>query len=96
MLRYCSICEYNDNCVYTSMPPVYKCTIDGEFHYDDICTINFKPEIVAHWIKDEFEWVCSNCKEAYSFYDEAALPWFKYCPMCGAKVVEEKAVDKNE
>lgn len=32
-MNTCANCEHNDGCVYTSYPPMYKCTITGNFHY---------------------------------------------------------------
>ena len=33
--RSCSICNKNDGQCYTSNPPQYRCTLDGEFHTAD-------------------------------------------------------------
>lgn len=29
---FCSGCPFNDGMIYTSNPPVYKCTRDGKWH----------------------------------------------------------------
>lgn len=39
----CGECNYTDGLVYTSNPPQVKCTITGEFHYnDDVCNCEFR------------------------------------------------------
>lgn len=59
--KSCSICNKNDGLCYTSNPPKYRCTSDGEFHTADYCcdrfddtsvTKTFKTEIITD---DEYE-----------------------------------------
>ena len=40
--RSCATCSLNDGVVYTSNPPCYKCTIDGQFYYCDHSCDNYK------------------------------------------------------
>lgn len=41
MMRICGNCDFNDGCTYTSLPPKYKCTLTGKFHFGDaLCDVN--------------------------------------------------------
>ncbi len=89
MAKTCFMCEYNDGCVYTSIPPQYKCSIDNEFHFGDYkCDKEFVPVKHGHWITYEDEgWTiyeCSNCGKESPSADTY------YCPLCGAKMDEDK------
>lgn len=45
-MRICGNCEYNDGFVYTSLPPMMKCTITKEFHRNDhACELEFVPVV---------------------------------------------------
>lgn len=52
---FCGSCPLNDGVVYTSDPPMYRCTVDGKYHFgNERCTYkdcDFMPVIR-----------CKNCK----------------------------------
>ncbi len=90
----CAYCKYTDGVVYTSMPPKYKCTITGEYHFaNDDCDVEFAPVKHGRWIghdigsgersidKDE----CSECGARFYQIAETGCVW-KHCPNCGAKM----------
>ena len=105
-MRYCAYCEYNDGCVYTSLPPQYKCTITGEFHLgDDPCSVDFAPVKHGRWIAmsdaDGVYWACSECGEdipRVSHYNPQfdlfprleSIDKTNYCPNCGARMYTER------
>lgn len=101
-MRTCGNCEYNDGCVYTSLPPKFKCTITGKFHFGiKPCSVEFAPVRHGRWVVDpEGMLHCSNCKEiptnrivvnADLIYDMTPIKEkMKYCPKCGAKMGEEE------
>lgn len=49
----------------------------------------------GHWIRidDRDYWMCSCCKEenayAYALNDDSLILQDKYCPVCGAEMIEE-------
>ena len=89
----CAYCKYNDQMVYTSDPPKYRCAVTGEYHLAlDDCNVEFEPVKHGRWIlrrvyEDEygngqFNYVCSECgAPAYEFSQP-------YCHKCGARMDE--------
>lgn len=88
----CQFCEHTDGCEYTSLPPQIKCTITGEFHFKDHeCDIEFVPLKTGKWMFEEYpdgyySSICSNC--GLHSPEEAFLQNWKYCPNCGARMIE--------
>lgn len=86
----CGFCKYNDGCTYTSLPPRFKCTITGEFHFgNDNCNVDFKPVRHGKWLRMEDYFKCSVCGDVYQTmteYDIFPNVDFIYCPNCGAKM----------
>lgn len=82
----CAYCQYNDGAVYTSIPPQYKCTITGKFHFDtDDCDVEFKPVKHGYWIKHNHYVECPLCYRTWnSDYNDTYA--FSYCPSCGARM----------
>lgn len=77
----CAYCKYTDEMIYTSIPPQYKCTITGKFHFGaDECDVEFKPVKHGRWIIRNERWHCSEC-DMQGFK-------FPYCPFCGADMRE--------
>lgn len=62
---------------------------------DEMPTIEAKPVVHAHWMKDKFgESYCSKCY-VYAVIDEDGRERkSKYCPCCGAQMDEEVSDDK--
>ena len=89
----CAFCQFNDGCVYTSIPPQYRCTIDNEFHFGDYeCDKEFAPVKHGHWeyhVRHQRDCVasCSVCKKRTTFFFKNGT---EYCPFCGAKMDEEE------
>lgn len=82
--KTCGSCEHTDGLTYTTYPSQVKCTITGEYHFqNDICNIEFKPVKCGCWQWDGFvydmPWQCSECG-VFSEYESS------YCPNCGAKM----------
>lgn len=91
MNKICGQCEYTDGLTYTSLPSKVKCTITGEYHFqNDICNIEFKPTIKAKWIiKPDFMMdvsnQCSACGKEFILLDgTSAIGDYHFCPNCGA------------
>ena len=86
-MRTCGNCEYNDGCVYTSLPPRFKCTITGEFHFGNKpCSVDFVPVKHGRWKYISFLTVeCSECKT--QIHD---LEYSNFCPNCGADMRERE------
>lgn len=58
-MRVCGNCDYNDGCTYTSLPPQYKCTLTGEFHFgNEPCDVDFVPVIRCKDCKHRKTYVC--------------------------------------
>ena len=87
----CANCEHNDGMVYTSNPPMYKCTITGEYYHGfHECEVEFVPVKRGRWIIDrefgndvmsnEQMVICSECGKG--------IFWGKqnYCPNCGSRM----------
>lgn len=94
-MRYCAYCEYNDGCVYTSLPPQYKCTVTGEFHLGDhTCSVEFAPVKHGRWIeiKDDVFASTYKCSECGSepFIEDGKWALTDYCPHCGARMYTER------
>lgn len=74
-----------DNCVIdkVTMPYVPVCRIENAPH------VTLKPK-TGHWIDNEFGSKCSCCG-IHTHLDKFDRPMkFKYCSMCGAKMVESQ------
>lgn len=86
MKMICANCEHNDGNVYTSNPPMYKCTITGEFYHGfHECEVEFAPVKHGRWIPLEKEiglYECSICGH------KILRAECNYCPNCGAKMDE--------
>lgn len=84
----CGSCSFNDGTYYTSYPPKYRCTFDGEY-YDGMhhCHLDLKPVRHGHWIYNKaLPDTCSVCgfhcgSHDYDYED-------RYCSHCGAKMDE--------
>lgn len=96
----CAYCKYNDQMVYTSNPPKYRCAVTGEYHLAlGDCNVEFEPVKHGRWIKlnrtdihksdgDWARYVCSNCGSLLNvpFFDGVpANVYYPYCH-CGAKM----------
>lgn len=88
----CEFCQYNDGCVYTSMPPRYRCTIDNEFHFGDYeCDKEFVPVKHGQWIYlYSGNYKCSECGSWWICDETPIQSGMLYCPNCGARMEEEK------
>ena len=87
MKKICANYEHNDGNVYTSVPPMYKCTITGEFYHGfHECEVEFAPVKHGRWEPYLNEGLIVKCSVCGSRYVE---PW-NYCPNCGAKMEGEK------
>lgn len=91
MKKTCANCDYNDGNVYTSNPPMYKCTITGVFaDANHECDIEFAPVKHSKWIKQDGLYCCSACGKVapYEVKEDTILYWggLKYCYNCGAKM----------
>ncbi len=55
--RSCGNCPYNDGKVYTSIPPMRRCKVTGQFHnYQDICNVddeNIRIYDMSEAVKDD-------------------------------------------
>lgn len=78
----CSHCKYTDDVVYTSLPPTYKCSITGEFHFAlDDCNVEFEPVKHGRWIEDEYGIPhCSKCGTINN------TVYRNFCSNCGTKM----------
>lgn len=86
MKTICANCEHNDGNVYTSNPPMYKCTITGEFYHGfHECEVEFAPVKHGRWLFDEYGWACSVCDYQIS----RRYGKYNYCPHCGARMMDE-------
>ena len=65
-MRICGNCEHNDGVVYTSFPPMIKCTITQEFHRNDhACELEFVPVV--------------RCKDCRSYNTTGCQTGFGWC-----------------
>ena len=78
--------EYNQIC---------ELRLHNRTFYDDAIR-NGTPLKTGHWkrhcipTKSELWWECSECKHALAQMEKT-----KYCPNCGAKMVEQERSDKE-
>ena len=83
----CANCYFTDGLVYTSMPPKYKCTFDGNY-YDGWHKCHLELALVKHakWNAVDgyynhsiLMYQCSNCRNEEHYKTN-------YCPNCGFKM----------
>lgn len=66
-MRICGYCEHTDGVVYTSFPPMIKCTITNQFHENGhICEVEFVPVVRCKDCK-WYEGENHNCLEEMGF-----------------------------
>ena len=88
MKMICANCGWTDGNVYTSIPPMYKCTITGNFcHGFHECDVEFAPVKHGKWIEnpptEAWKYHCSICGRTEDYKEN-------YCPNCGAKMDERE------
>lgn len=65
-----------------------------EWFKEQLCEDAINTEKIGHWFVDERpesnrEIICSNCEQSVFKYHKLDFDWRpKYCPNCGAKMVE--------
>lgn len=79
-MRLCGNCDFNDGCVYTSLPPKYKCTLTGAFHFgNEPCDIDFVPIVrcgkCRHYQGNHDVPGCAPC----DFWGIGAVMWDDFC-----------------
>lgn len=71
---------------------VYSALIDG------IDTLEQEPK-TGHWMGGSYDYICSNCKHSLNDLAQSIdyIPFSKskYCPNCGAKMVEPQESEDN-
>lgn len=61
-------------------------------YIDNAKTIDAKPVVHAHWIKDtSIDIICSNCEFMLCVHT-SVIPKFVYCPHCGARMDEDERI----